>query len=170
MAAQPERCLHKIADTILSTADHCRSRARSRRFSLRQVSFLVGWYLPGSNETAGVIYNHRSPKGNRHMRRLLNQGKRRCGARTKGSIFEVVYRRMVPRLGHNQAIGVISHRQCRLIWLILQEGARYQERGSGLSKRSKQLRTWKMICELRNMGTKSNHHFLNRPKHPYSDF
>jgi transposase len=88
---------------------------------------------PGSNETAGVNYSHRSPKGNRHMRRLLNQVAN-AGARTKGSIFEVVYRRMVPRLGHNQAIGVISHRQCRLIWLILHEGVRYEERGSGLSK------------------------------------
>ena len=85
------------------------------------------------------------------MRRLLNQVAN-AGARTKGSIFEVVYRRMVPRLGHNQAIGVISHRQCRLIWLILHEGVRYEERGSGLSKRSKQLRTWKMIRELRNLG------------------
>ena len=28
---------------------------------------------PGDDETAGVNYSHRSPKGNRHMRRLLNQ-------------------------------------------------------------------------------------------------
>jgi transposase len=106
---------------------------------------------PGSDETAGVNYSHRSPPGNRHMRRLLNQVAN-AGARTKGSIFEVVYRRMVPRLGHNQTIGAIAHRQCRLIWLILHEGVRYEERGSGLSKRSKQLRTWKMIRELRNLG------------------
>jgi hypothetical protein len=59
---------------------------------------------------------------------------------------------MVPRLGHNQSIRAIAHRQCRLIWLILHEGVRYEERGSGLTKRSKQLRTWKMIRELRNLG------------------
>jgi transposase len=106
---------------------------------------------PGTDETAGVNYSHRSPKGNRQMRRLLNQSAN-AGARTRGSIFEVVYRRMVPRLGHNQAIGAIAHRQCRLIWLILHEGVRYEERGSGLSKRSKQLRTWKMIRELRKLG------------------
>jgi hypothetical protein len=85
------------------------------------------------------------------MRRLLNQAAN-AGARTKGSIFEIVYRRMVPRLGHNQAIGAIAHRQCRLIWLILHKGVRYEERGAGLSKRSKQLRTWKMIRELRKLG------------------
>jgi transposase len=28
---------------------------------------------PGDDESAGVNYSHRSPKGNRHMRRLLNQ-------------------------------------------------------------------------------------------------
>src|ERR1035438_7281167 len=28
---------------------------------------------PGDEESAGVSYSHRSPKGNRHMRRLLNQ-------------------------------------------------------------------------------------------------
>src|SRR2546426_10352309 len=55
---------------------------------------------PGDNES-GVNYSHRSPKGNRHMRRLLNQAAN-AAARTKGSIFEIVYRRSVPRLGHNQ--------------------------------------------------------------------
>ena len=74
------------------------------------------------------------------MRRLLNQVAN-SEARTKGSIFEIVYRRMVPRLGPNQTIGAIAHRQCRLIWLILHGGVRYEERGSGLTKRSKQLRT-----------------------------
>jgi hypothetical protein len=54
------------------------------------------------------------------MRRLLNQAAN-AAIKVKGSIFEVVYRRCVPRLGHNQAIGVIAHRQCRLIWLILHQ-------------------------------------------------
>jgi transposase len=106
---------------------------------------------PGDDESAGVNYSHRSPKGNRHMRRLLNQAAN-AAARTKGSIFEIVYRRSVPRLGHNQAIGAIAHRQCRLIWLILHQGVRYEERGPAVTKRSKQLRTWKMIRQLRSFG------------------
>jgi hypothetical protein len=65
---------------------------------------------------------------------------------------EIVYRRAVPRLGHNQAIGIIAHRQCRLIWLILHQRVRYEERGPAVSKRSKQLRTWKMIRDLRRLG------------------
>src|SRR5499433_2591634 len=106
---------------------------------------------PGDNESAGVNYSHRSPKGNRHMRRLLNQAAN-AAARTKGSVFEIVYRRTVPRLGHNQAIGVITHRLCRLVWLILHQQVRYEERGPAVTKRSKQLRTWKMIRDLRRLG------------------
>src|SRR5499433_4030910 len=106
---------------------------------------------PGDDETAGVNHSHRSPKGNRHMRRLLNQAAN-AAARTKGSIFEIVYRRSVPRLGHNQAIVAIAHRQCRLIWLILHQGVRYEERGPPVTKQSKQRRTAKMIRQLRSLG------------------
>jgi transposase len=106
---------------------------------------------PGDEESAGVNYSRRSPKGNRHMRRLLNQTAN-AAVRTKGSIFEIVYRRSVPRLGHNQAIGAIAHRQCRLIWLILHQGVRYEERGPAVTKQSKQKRTTRMIRQLRSLG------------------
>jgi transposase len=106
---------------------------------------------PGDEESAGVNYSHRSPKGNRHMRRLLNQAAN-AAARTKGSIFEIVYRRSVTRLGHNQAIGAIAHRQCRLIWLILHQGVRYEERGPAVTKQSKQRRTARMVRQLRSLG------------------
>ena len=116
----------------------------------KQLSSWVG-ACPGDEESGGVNYSHRSPKGNRHMRRLLNQAAN-AAARTKGSIFEIVYRRSVLRLGHNQAIGAIAHRQCRLIWLILHQGVRYEERGPAVTKRSKQKRTARMIRELRRLG------------------
>jgi transposase len=106
---------------------------------------------PGDEESAGVNYSHRSPKGNRHMRRLLNQVAN-AAVKVKGSTFEIIYRRCVPRLGHNQAIGVIAHRHCRLIWLILHPGARYEERGPAVSKQSRYQRTWRMIRQLRNLG------------------
>jgi hypothetical protein len=70
----------------------------------------------------------------------------------KGTIFAIVYRRLVPRLGHAQAIGAISHRLCRLIWKILHQGIRYEERGHAINDSLKQARTRKMIRELRNLG------------------
>src|ERR1700681_3883795 len=105
--------------------------------SEKQLSSSVG-VCSGDDESAGVNYSHRSPNGNRHMRRVLNQAAN-AAARTKGSIFEIVYRRSIPRLGHNQAIGAIAHRQCRLIWLILHQGVRYEERGPAVTKQSKHL-------------------------------
>ncbi|HVH87886.1 MAG TPA: IS110 family transposase, partial [Terriglobales bacterium] len=118
--------------------------------SARQLSSWVG-ACPGDDESAGVNYNHQSPKGNRHMRRALNQTAN-AAVKTKGSIFEIVYRRSVLRLGHNQAIGAIAHRQCQLIWLILHQGVRYEERGPAVTKQSKQRRTAKMIRQLRSLG------------------
>jgi transposase len=116
---------------------------------------------PGDDESAGVNYSHRSPKGNRYMRRVLNQTAN-AAARTKGSIFEIVYRRCVPRLGHNQAIGAIAHRQCRLIWLILHQGVRYEERGPAVTKQSKQRRTARMVRQLRAIGYRIE---LPNPQH-----
>jgi hypothetical protein len=61
-------------------------------------------------------------------------------------------RRIVPRLGHAQAIGAITHRLCRLIWKILHERVRYEERGPSVSAEAKKVRARKMIRELRSLG------------------
>jgi transposase len=114
---------------------------------------LASWVgaCPGDEQSAGVNYSHRSPKGNRHMRRILNQTAN-AAVKAKGSIFENVYRRTVPRLGHKQTIGVVAHRQCRLIWKILHQGIRYEERGPAVNTKSRQRRTARMIRELRSLG------------------
>jgi transposase len=110
---------------------------------------LASWVgaCPGENESAEVNYSHRSPKGNRQMRRLLNQAAN-AAVKSKGTLFEILYRRYVPRLGHRQTIGVIAHRLCRLIWKILHQGVRYEERGPALSQKSKRHRTARMIRAL----------------------
>jgi transposase len=114
---------------------------------------LASWVgaCPGDQESAEVSYSHRSPKGSRHMRRILNQAAN-AAVRMKGSIFQIVYRRLVPRLGHHQTIGAIAHRLCRLIWLILHQGVRYEERGPAVSQRSQYQRTRKMIRQLQKLG------------------
>lgn len=118
--------------------------------SAKQLSSWVG-VCPGEEESAGVNYSHRSPKGNRNMRRILNQAAN-AAVKAKGTIFEIVYRRMAPRLGHKQTIGVVAHRQCLLIWKVLHGGVRYEERGPAVTKQSKQRRTAKMIRQLRSLG------------------
>jgi transposase len=114
---------------------------------------LASWMgaCPGNEESAGVNYNHRCPKGNRQMRRILHQAAN-AAVKAKGTIFAVVYRRIVPRLGHAQAIGAITHRLCRLIWKILPHRVRYEERGPAVSKEAKKVRARRMISELRTLG------------------
>ncbi len=118
--------------------------------SAKQLASWVG-ACPGDEESAGVSKTHRSPKANRHMRRILNQAAN-AAAKSKGTIFEIIYRRLVSRLGHNQTIGAIAHRLCHLIWIILHRGVAYEERGPSVNARSKQKRTSRMIRELRLLG------------------
>jgi transposase len=106
---------------------------------------------PGSDESAGETHSTRSPKGNRHMRRLLNQAAQ-SAVKAKGSIFELTFSRMLPRLGYKQAIWAIAHRLCRLLWLILHKGVRYEERGPAVSAKSKRTRAARMIRELKKLG------------------
>jgi hypothetical protein len=71
---------------------------------------------------------------------------------TKGSIFQLMYRRLVPRLCHAKAIWAIVHRLCRLIWNILPEGGHYQEHGAEVSRERAQRRAAKMIRDRRSLG------------------
>jgi transposase len=114
---------------------------------------LASWIgvCPGEEESAGISASNRSPKGNRFMRRLLNQAAN-AAVKVKGSIFEIVFRRLLPRLGFKQAIWAIAHRLSRLIWKILHQGVRYEERGPAVSQKSRAARTTKMIKELRSLG------------------
>jgi len=114
---------------------------------------LASWVgaCPGHDESAGVNHSRRSPNGNRQMRRLLNQAAN-AAVKTKGSLFELVYRRLVVRLGHAQAIGAIAHRLCRLVWKILHDGVTYEERGPAVTKARAQWRAAKMIRDLRKLG------------------
>jgi transposase len=118
--------------------------------SKKDLSSWVG-ACPGDNQSAKVNSSSRSPKGNRPMRRVLNQAAN-AAVKLKGSIFEILYRRYVPRLGHNQTIGLIAHRLCRLIWKILHQGVRYEERGPAVSRKSQENRTARMIRQLRKLG------------------
>jgi transposase len=118
--------------------------------SAKQLSSWVG-VCPGNEESAGESQSTRSPKGNRHMRRLLNQAAQ-SAVKVKGSIFELTFQRLFPRLGYKKAIWAIAHRLCQLLWLILHKGVRYEERGPAVSAKSKRTRAARMIRELKKLG------------------
>jgi transposase len=114
---------------------------------------LASWVgvCPGHDESAGINHSHRAPNGNRQMRRLLNQAAN-AAVKAQGSIFELVYRRLVVRLGHGQAIGAIADRLCRLVWKILHDGVVHEERGPAVTRHRAQRRAAKMSRELRSLG------------------
>jgi transposase len=118
--------------------------------SVKQLCSWVG-VCPGSEQSAGEQQSTRSPKGNRQMRRLLNQAAQ-SAVKVKGSIFEITFHRLLPRLGYQKAIWAIAHRLCQLLWLLLHKGVRYEERGPAVTAKSKRTRTARMIRELKKLG------------------
>jgi transposase len=118
--------------------------------SAQQLASWVG-VCPGREESAGASPSDRSPKGNRVMRRVLNQAAN-AAVKTKGSIFQLQYRRLVPRLGHSKAIWAIAHRLCRLAWKILHQGVEYIEYGLTRDAKALRRRTAKLVRELRSLG------------------
>jgi transposase len=118
--------------------------------SAAQLASWVG-VCPGREESAGESKSDRSPKGNRAMRRILNQAAH-AAVKAKGSVFQQQYRRMVPRLGHNKAVWAVAHKLCRVIWVVLHQGVGYQERGNRPSAEAVQRRTHRLTAELRRLG------------------
>jgi transposase len=118
--------------------------------SAEQMASWIGC-CPGREESAEVSKNNRSPKGNRFMRRILNQAAN-AAVKAKGSVFEILYRRLVGRIGHFKAIWAVAHRLCRITWKILHEGVTYEERGQRTNLRAIRQRTNRLLRDLRRLG------------------
>ncbi|HUV97699.1 MAG TPA: IS110 family transposase [Acidobacteriaceae bacterium] len=114
---------------------------------------LTSWVgtCPGKDESAGENHNSRSAKGNKYLRRVLNQAAH-AAVRKKGSHFEAVFRRLLPRLGYQSAIWAIAHRLCRLAWKILHEGVHYIEQGSEPDPAARKRRAKDLARALRRLG------------------
>jgi len=106
---------------------------------------------PGKEESAEENRSSRSAKGNKYMRRILCQTAH-AAARSKGTHFQTVFRRLLPRLGYQSAIWAIAHRLCRLVWKILHEGVHYIEQGAGLEPQVLMNRARYLARQLRKFG------------------
>ena len=106
---------------------------------------------PGSEESAERNHSSRSPKGNRFMRRILTQAAQ-AAVRKKGSHFQAVFRRLLPRLGYRGAIWAIAHRLGRLLWKILHDGVTYVEQSTETTPQAKKRRAQKLAQALRKLG------------------
>jgi transposase len=106
---------------------------------------------PGKEESAEQNRSSRCAKGNKYLRRVLNQAAHAAVAK-KGSYFRAVFRRLLPRLGYQSAVWAIAHRLCRLVWKILHEGVRFIERDCEADPRAKKKRAQMLVRALRKLG------------------
>jgi transposase len=119
--------------------------------SAGQAASWVG-VCPGREESAGESHNNRSPKGNRAMRRLLNQ-LAWAAVRTKGSYFQGLFQRLTVRKGVKVSIWAVAHRLLRVIWKILHQKVRYIEHGPrGGNGQALQKRKRALVRQLQRLG------------------
>jgi transposase len=78
---------------------------------------LTSWVgtCPGKDESAEENHSSRCAKGNKYLRRVLNQAAH-AAVKKNGSHFQAVFRRLLPRLGYQSAIWAIAHRLCLAAW------------------------------------------------------
>jgi transposase len=114
---------------------------------------LTSWVgtCPGKDESAEENHSSRSAKGNKYLRRVLNQAAH-AAVKNKGSYFQAVFRRLLPRLGYQSAIWAVAHRLCRVVWKILHEGVRFIEYGIQPDPRAKKRHARRLAQALRKLG------------------
>lgn len=123
---------------------------------------LASWAgtCPGKEESAEKNQSSRSAKGNRYLRRILNQAAH-AAVKKQGSYFQLVFRRLLPRLGYQGAVWAVAHRLCRLVWKILHDQVDYIEKGSEPNPKAKQQRARALLRRLRKLGYQATIQNLN---------
>ena len=120
-------------------------------FDSPQASSSWAGVCPGSQISAEQNQSSRCPKGNRYVRRILAEAAH-AAVKKRGSHFQSLFRRFVPKLGYNGAIGVVRHRLAQLVWKILHQGVNYIEQGQETNPGAKQRRAQKLARALRQLG------------------
>jgi len=122
--------------------------------TFRSAAEFASWIgtCPGSGISAELNKNDTSPKGNIFLRRLLMQAAM-AAVKTKGSIFEVKFRQLLPK-GYKQAAWAIAHKLSRVIWKILHEAVDYIELGPSRNLKAANDRIRRMCKELTRLGFK----------------
>ena len=85
------------------------------------------------------------------MRRLLAEAAQ-AAVKKKGSPFQNVFRRFLPKLGYQGALWVVAHRLARLVWKIPHDGVSYLAPGPETNPQARQLRAKKLAQALRKLG------------------
>jgi transposase len=127
----PLHRLTKIPGVDLYAAQELLSEIGPKAAAFPSAEQFASWVgvCPGSQESAGVNYSHRSAKGNRYLRRLLCQIAW-AAIHTQGTFFASLFARLKPRVEGKGAAWAVAHRISKIIWLVLHREVEYQEKGS----------------------------------------
>jgi hypothetical protein len=85
------------------------------------------------------------------VRRLLNQAAN-AALKAKGTAFELLYRRLVGRIGHKKAVWAVAHRMARIVWKVLHDHVRYDEKGMRTNPTAARKRASRLLSQLRRLG------------------
>src|SRR5580693_6453492 len=66
--------------------------------------------------------------------------------------YQVVFRRVLPRLGYQSAIWAVAHRLCRTVRKILHEGVRFIKQSVEPDPKAKKKRAQMLARALRKLG------------------
>src|ERR1700712_4570598 len=115
-----------------------------------QFSSWIG-VAPGREESAEQNRSTKTTKGNRFLRKILNQVAQ-AAVRTNKSFFQQKFKRLLPRLGYGKAVWAIARHLSVVIWKILHDGVRYIEYGGVTTPQAAKRRVQRLKKQLRDLG------------------
>lgn len=92
---------------------------------------LASWagMCPGNNESSGKRKSGATPKGNRWLRRTLNQSSW-AASHTKNTYLSAQYRRLASRRGKKRAIVAVGHTILKIVYHMLKHRVSYHDLGN----------------------------------------
>lgn len=115
-----------------------------------QFSSWIG-VCPGIQESAEKNSSGHSTKGNPYLRSTLCQVTQ-AAVRTKNSIFQLKFNRLIPRLGFAKALWAVAHHMAVVIWKVVHTGVAYVEHGGATTKSAAKRKIQRIRKELRALG------------------
>ena len=85
------------------------------------------------------------------MRRVLTEVAQ-ATVKAKGSHFQLVFRRLLPKLGYKQALWAVVNRVNRVAWKLLHDKVRFVEQSAERDANAQAKRARTLARELRRLG------------------
>lgn len=146
--------LSKIPGVDLYAAQELVAEIGPKAAAFASAERFASWVgvCPGSQQSAGVNYSHRSAKGNPYLRRLLCQIAW-AAIHTKDTFCASLFARLKPKVQGKGAAWAVAHRIAKVVWLVLHQEVEYQEKGSAPPNERTLVRKFKrMLREFRSLG------------------